>query len=192
MKKSIYSRPNKPMFSERRSKPMGLVEPIVLEPLVEVYKSTQCFVTPFTVAEMMISCFSSLNGAFLEPSAGTGNLVDAMLAKSIDDITVVEKDSSMARSLRERYDFITITEGCFLEYSKSNSTRFDRILMNPPFLGVARHIRSAVSLLKKNGEIVAVVPRTFSQAGFELVADLDSGTFQGTSVTTKVVHFSKL
>jgi len=106
----------------------------------------------------------------LEPSAGSGNIIEAMAAIYSDfpqiTVTALEQSSRLvevleaqAAALADTHD-INVKQGDFLEYNEKH----DIIVMNPPFGKGADidHLRHAHDLLNNNGRVVAVM----SEAGF--------------------------
>lgn len=125
---------------------------------------------------------------FLEPSAGGGAFVDAILKtrgpstqnQSLVmnyNITVVELDTVLAARLTRRYaekkQFVNVMQGDFLKFKQRPGTEqtraFDLALMNPPYgsrmrgstVGLsAIHVRHALRFTKR---VVALVTTGFEQ-----------------------------
>lgn len=96
----------------------------------------------------------------LEPSAGKGDIADAIKEAAPDaELDVVEYNSTL-RGLLEAKGY-SVAGQDFLEHSGS----YDRIVMNPPFEKNAdiEHVRHAYSMLKPGGRLVAVMS---GSAGF--------------------------
>jgi protein-L-isoaspartate O-methyltransferase len=101
----------------------------------------------------------------LEPSAGTGRLLDALISSDqtgwssgkISRLVAVESNYNLAKRLRTTYAVADVREGDFLERN-GDLGKFDRILMNPPFENGAdiRHIQHAQTFLKPGGKLVAI------------------------------------
>jgi hypothetical protein len=97
----------------------------------------------------------------LEPSAGRGDLIDAVIEgfKRLGiryEVICVELDPvNIAILTGKGY---TVIAGDFL--SLSSLGEFDLVIMNPPFEGnnYTHHIRHAQGFLKKNGKLVAIAP----------------------------------
>lgn len=153
----------------------------------------------------------------LEPSAGTGRIVDAILAAG-GDAVVVERDPSMRHYLSERYPLgdpspkvlLVSNETDFLNFTAMAD--FDSAVMNPPFKVCGAgdhldHVQHAFSLLKKRGVLVSVLPVSiefrqdkrytkfrawFQDRGGE-AARLPEGSFKdsGTSVNTCTLRMVK-
>lgn len=125
---------------------------------VQVVAAPQLFPTPAAIAAQMVEAAEIEDRhAVLEPSAGTGALLDALSAAGLDPvITAVEVNPRLANLLAER--FCDVREGDFLTMDAAALGRFDRILMNPPFANGQdiAHITHAASLLKKGGRLVAL------------------------------------
>lgn len=72
----------------------------------------------------------------LEPSAGKGNIVSALLAAGAD-VTAIELDPGRAASLGSRFASVDVTCGDFVQlaadpYWRSQRAPFDVVVMNPP------------------------------------------------------------
>lgn len=139
----------------------------------------------------------------LEPSAGTGNLANAMRSKGWQ-VHCVEVQHHLAEALKHG-GFQTVHHRDFLDMSPETIGLFDRIAMNPPFDRGRDidHVMHAVKFLKPGGLLVSVMHAgtEFSQtkkaiAFREFVKskggrwhDLPEGSFKavGTNVNTIVV-----
>lgn len=199
MKKSVYSRPNKPMFIPVQRRNSGAIPEVreIQEPLM-IDRASECHVTPADVAARMVD-YLGRPGDFntLEPSAGTGALVSALLERgySPNEICAVERHHKLARTVRRLG--VAVFERCFLEYAERVRGRveFPRIIMNPPFSQVRRHMKAALSLLGRNGHhapaiVVALVPITFEHKDAETIEVLSEDTFSTCRVRTKVVRIA--
>lgn len=206
-----YTMPNPPRrarVSTRRDTQAPEIE-APPEPVI-VSKETHCFVTPPLVAASMVEYLEATpNMNTLEPSAGTGNLVKALLdsGHSRFNLTLIEKNRElfyMAIKTRAK-DYVQTGFGnddlpgfceCFLEYEERARGKivFDRILMNPPFNGreCRKHVAAARRLLKDEGFIVALLPCTFPEdESTELLDELPDDTFAGIKVRTKILKITK-
>lgn len=75
------------------------------------------------------------NWRVLEPSAGSGNLVDAALRRApFGEVTAHELDSYYAAQLRERFarELVDVVEGNYLD-APAPFAPYDLAIMNPPF-----------------------------------------------------------
>lgn len=162
--------------------------------------SPTLYPTPDDVAERMVMLAGldrMENPRVLEPSAGTGRLIDAALRLNRPmEIEAVEVVPRIADALRERYKDrdLLVFNGDFMEYRvESADEAFDVILMNPPFNGGLdiKHIKHAATMLKPGGRIVAIAangPRQLAalQPMSSYWAELPAKTFAhaGTNVRT--------
>lgn len=197
MKPEVYRRPAKPMVipvrRRRDFEPLAKAETVEI---VAVDKATECHVTPPGVAARMVE-YLGRRGDYLtlEPSAGTGNITRALLASghSRYELTQVERHNRLAAGLHQ---YGPVINRCFLEYAAeaAGKVEFPRIIMNPPFSAVRKHIAAAVSLMGRGGHaepacLVALVPVTFEREGFETLETLPDDTFATARVRTKIVRY---
>lgn len=197
MKPDVYRRPDKPLrLNVQRRDDFAKVDLAPAPEVVAVDRATECHVTPPDVAARMVR-YLGRRGDFLtlEPSAGTGNLVRALLESghSRYELCMVERHIAMASALHK---YGPVINRCFLEYAADavGKVQFPRVIMNPPFSDVRRHIKAARSLLGCNGHdeaptLVALVPITFETEGMETLETLPDDTFATARVRTKIVRF---
>ena len=113
--------------------------------------------TPMDLAEKMLSCITrgSTVKSVLEPSAGKGDLLDALLRKSEalfwnlkdSDIDCIEKDE-LLRSVLKGKNYRVIGD----DFEKFTTYKhYDLILMNPPFSRADKHLLKAINLAENNG-----------------------------------------
>ncbi|AUQ56953.1 Phospholipid N-methyltransferase (plasmid) [Phaeobacter inhibens] len=193
---AIYSRPNKPLTIPVRKR--GEVAPLAqieAPEIITVDRATECHVTPDDVAGRMVD-YLGPQGDYLtlEPSAGTGQLARALLASghSPRELTMIERHHQLAAMTRKIGPTI---HGCFLDYADEVKGRaaFPRIIMNPPFREVRKHIAAALSLLGRGGHaepatLVALVPVTFEHPEAEHLEALPPDTFSTARVHTKIIR----
>lgn len=168
---------------------------------VEVVTAAQLFPTPASLAARMIELAEIEHGQeVLEPSAGTGAIVNAIRTAMVNGkagrcaITAVEINPTLAHRLAfvDCLGGERVHTGDFLEQN-GNLGQFDRVLMNPPFANAEdiKHIKHALTMLKPGGRLVAICcggPR--QERELQPLADtweeLPAGTFadSGTSVNT--------
>lgn len=203
MDSSVYVRPNKP-------KHVTAPEKVELEPIefseapkpVVVHASTECHVTPPAIAERMVELLElESDDKVLEPSGGTGNLVQAVKAvgHQADDITIVEREYSLVQALLQRFcsadcDGVVplVHHEDFLSWAEARYNagyRYEKIIMNPPFKQVKAHMEAARKLLRFTGVLIAVVPTSFDHPSYEEVETLPSDTFSTCKVFTKIVRY---
>lgn len=118
-------------------------------------EETQFYPTPAFVAKRVAELADIPSGCtVLEPSAGTGSLLDAIHVPC--DFTVIEPLAENAVILKKKgYDCIQKT---FEEYAK-NPEHFERVLMNPPFAqqNDIKHTMLAYQLLNPGGVLVSII-----------------------------------
>lgn len=126
-------------------------------------QTLQLFPTPPAVATRMVHLAEpSALCRVLEPSAGTGRIMDAILADGDPGhLVAIEKDPELAAALVEKYAHgpcRTVLCGDFLSYAPGKTMSFACILMNPPFERCAdiEHITHALKFLRPCGRLVAI------------------------------------
>jgi 16S rRNA G1207 methylase RsmC len=166
---------------------------------VQVVTAPQLFPTPPVLAVRMVKLAGiESEDRVLEPSAGTGNLLRAIVdVQPTAKIHAVEINRALCDAIPSglgRRPFLQDGEILcqdFLTCTVEQIGRFDKILMNPPFDHGAdvAHIKHALRFLKRDGVLVALCangPR--QEAELQALAttweELPDGTFaeQGTGV----------
>ncbi|WP_226554828.1 hypothetical protein [Celeribacter naphthalenivorans] len=201
---SIYSRPNKPLtIPVRKRGEVSPLEEIKAPEIIAVDRATECHVTPDDVAARMVEYLGPVGDFMtLEPEAGTGQLIRALLASghSACELCAVERHNSLFQTLYkiEGISGAGLVNACFLEWSEEVQGRvfFPRIVMNPPFREVRKHIAAALSLLGRGGHeepatLVALVPVTFEHPEAEELEILPPETFSTARVHTKIIRIRR-
>jgi len=192
--KSLYSRPAKPMrltVTPRRQ--TARIIAAAPKPLY-VDRATECHITPCAIAALMVDYLGpQTDGLTLEPSAGTGALIAALVAAGYAParICAVERHNSLAARLSGDMA-AQIYNRCFLDFAREHEggLGFSRIVMNPPFRAVKAHIKAALSLLAEDSAVmVALVPITFEHDRAEPLQTLPRDTFSTAQVATKLIRF---
>lgn len=173
----------------------------------------QFFATPAAVADRLVACFSSIEPGMniLEPSAGTGSLVNAVLRVCPDALVDCFELMPENRELLEKVSGVRLIGTDFTDenFLQSHRSSYDRIIANPPFSNNQdiRHVRMMYSLLKKGGEMAVIVSNHW-QLGSEkeslsfqdflmetnaVLTAVEGGTFNesGTSVGTNIIYIHK-
>jgi phospholipid N-methyltransferase len=116
------------------------------------------FPTPPAVVDRMLEEAELAPGQkILEPSAGKGNIADAIRdAEPGADLSVVEWSPGLNEILKLKGHNVVGSD--FLEHS-APAGGYDRILMNPPFekRQDVEHVRRAYDLLAPGGRVVAIM-----------------------------------
>ncbi len=168
---------------------------------VQVVAAPQLFPTPADVARQMVQLAGVQAGeCVLEPSAGTGAIVKAVLEAVDTEVLAYEINGALCAALSRTFQSykLQVRQRDFLEVTDFQGS-YPKILMNPPFSNGAdiKHIQHARSFLAPGGVLVAVCangPRQHEHLKPEADAwiDLPAGTFadQGTNVNTAIVVFT--
>lgn len=167
--------------------------------------------TPLEVADLLVSVAQiGKSHTVLEPSAGTGNLMDAVLRVSPQStLFYCEINCFLLDILHQKYDGqsnIHFAGRDCLELDTSK--RFDRIIMNPAFEGgqdVAQ-VLHLYELLKRKGFLISILgdgafrrsdhkAKDFQQllsTKGEVIKDLDPATFKssGVNVRSKIIRLT--
>ena len=204
MHKGLYTMPNKPRrVAVREGQGAPRLDPITAPQIVTVDAATECHVTPDHVARRMVAHLGQVGDFMtLEPSAGTGQLVRALLASghSPCELCVVERHTKLAQTLYqiEGIAGAGIVNACFLEWAETHkgSASFPRIIMNPPFKKVKAHMAAAISMLNRGGHdcaavLVALVPITYDHDEAETLETLPEDTFSTAKVRTKIIRIER-
>lgn len=171
------------------------------------------FPTPIELARELVTLADICDceeWSVLEPSAGNGQIVQAILeATSNVKVVAVEKDPLNVLLLKERIevmgytDRVRVVKGDFLEFETDDL--FHAIVMNPPFKAWREHIGHAVSLLKEHvGKLVSIVPkdvtrrkkkdRVFEEQilAWSYYMPLEGGEFKesGTMIPTAIIEYN--
>ncbi len=167
---------------------------------VKVVSVPQLFPTPPDLAARVVELAEIPEGAaVLEPSAGTGSLIDAINMAS-GTITAVEINHTLAEAIRARWNAVKVHCGDFLACNGELGT-FDRVVMNPPFANGAdiKHIEHARAKLKPGGRLVAICANGPRQREKLMPStsdwiDLPAGSFadQGTNVNAAIAVFDAI
>jgi hypothetical protein len=138
---------------------------------VQVVNAPQLFPTPPELAKRMVSALGDamdLGARLLEPSAGTGRLLQALPGvvpfpsdqrQTVLKVVAVEINHELASQLDRSGLAHTVVQGDFLTFDEAQlGGPFDLVLMNPPYAKGQdiQHIKHAASLLRPGGRLVAL------------------------------------
>jgi len=155
---------------------------------VQIAVAPTLFPTPPDLARRMVELAGIEPGhRVLEPSAGTGAIVEAITGTPCH-LVAVEINNGLCRRLNTLPGITTLIEADFMDMAGTDS-KFDRILMNPPFDHGSdiKHIEHARTMLKPGGRLVAICANGPRQQDklmqlADFWEDLPAGTFAGTGV----------
>lgn len=133
-----------------------VVDEICRTGMIPEQRSHQYYPTPEKVARDAVAIAQIRDGIdlCLEPSAGQGGIADYMPK----GFTTCVEISKLHCEVLKAKGFNAVYNQDFLTFS--TATKFDRIVMNPPFSEgrAIAHVKHAASLLSKDGILVAVLP----------------------------------
>lgn len=109
--------------------------------------------TPKHVVEMMCMGFDFNGKKVLEPSAGSGNIVEHLKDLGAN-VTVCESNRDLARICSAKAD--RFLKDDFLQVTKEEVSHIDYIIMNPPFSADEKHILHAESIAKDGCIIISL------------------------------------
>ena len=133
-------------------------------------KSDEGYVaTPPALAERIVREHTDIGdwdtGSVLEPSAGGGNLVRAVLAANKNvQVTAVEPNVSRLSAMDDSLSRLDLVNQRLEDYLHDTPPEFDAIIANPPFALPGRptawieHTWHAWNLLKPGGRLVSIAP----------------------------------
>lgn len=197
MRSDLYRRPDggsrRVAVQDRRAREVekcAISEP---QAPISVDRATECHVTPPPVAARMVAALGAVSGRIIEPSAGTGALVAALLESGVDAarIVMVERHIGLSNALARRFPAIELRNADFLEEAQEFCGAFAACVINPPFSVCKKHIEAAISVVQPGGVIVALVPVTFSNPHAETLETLPPDTFAAARVNTKIIRIRK-
>lgn len=150
--------------------PTARIELVLVTGEVTTAKDIGFFPTPVALARQLVEMAEVRPGmTCLEPSAGTGRIVDALLAVGAS-IVAIERDDKMRQALTNRAMdqpfphqlWVASLERDFMHAELAQS-HFDRVVMNPCFTKSGEgdgidHVKHAFGMLKLGGILVAVLP----------------------------------
>lgn len=122
--------------------------------------------TPPDIAAEMVARAGTITNQtrMLEPSAGTGAIVQAIKAacSTTCDLVVCESDPRCRAILETDPWLPNRAAPDFVAYAEGKPLPFDAIIMNPPYerRQWAEHVHYAIGLLKPGGRLVALIPAT--------------------------------
>lgn len=117
-------------------------------------EETQFYPTPLELAQHIGKKINWKDiKSILEPSAGKGDLLNALDNKRSYTIEVIETDKNL-QSILKKKGYLVVADD-FLNFS--TYTSYDLILMNPPFKDGDKHLLKAIEIQKNGGQIVCIL-----------------------------------
>jgi 16S rRNA C967 or C1407 C5-methylase (RsmB/RsmF family) len=176
------------------------------------------FATPDITASLMATEIGAIGtGRVLEPSAGDGALVRAVLRQHpAAEVTAVEVDDARVRLLYRQFRMPGVDGHVYSErfqdfalqaFEDSSFVPFDAVVMNPPFTepgdprAWSTHFGLAWDLLAPGGRMVAILPNSYRfselraarevrelvEGSGGMVVDLPESTFAGVGTNVRTV-----
>lgn len=109
--------------------------------------------TPKEVIDRMMMGVNVSGKVVLEPSAGTGNIVDWLKEAGARDVLACEINQDLQRVVSRKCNLICDD---FLKLTTEEISHIDMIVMNPPFSNAAHHILHAFEIAPSGCEIIAI------------------------------------
>ncbi len=179
----------------------------------DLKKEYQFFPTPMEIGRLMCEMAGIHKySRVLEPSAGNGNLVKAIIAAGAQSVYAVELNPAMMMPLEKlncEGTTVVVHSGDFLTAGLSEKINVKHVVMNPPFSKQQDidHIMEAWKVLQPGGILVSVVSespffrtnrksvefRDFLDENNAEVVSLPEGAFKesGTMVRTRIIKLKK-
>jgi SAM-dependent methyltransferase len=124
----------------------------------QAVSSFNLFQTPEPLSARLVALLAPKPGwRILEPSAGLGRILRALVASGASETVAVEISPDCCAALYAAdLPGVTLKQGDFL--TMPNLGEFDGVAMNPPFHMRAdiRHVQRALSLLKSGGRLAGI------------------------------------
>ena len=172
----------------------------------------QYYPTPATLGEKLAKMIRVAEPPILEPSAGTGNLIEAFIEAhrygrweprySEKDFHCIELNPERAAALKGKE--CRVVWDNFLTFNPL--TPYQTIIMNPPFHEGAKHLQKALNLLADGGEIACIlnaetIRNPYSNERKALIDELEAqevyevefakSAFEDTDVEVALIHVKK-
>ena len=119
------------------------------------YNNPDFYPTPAAVVERMMMDDSPAGLVVLEPSAGSGNIAEAVRRAGAREVLTCERDANLQSVLRGK-GFRLISSD-FLTVTAEQISHVNMIMMNPPFSEGCRHILHAYDIAPAGCVIVSLV-----------------------------------
>lgn len=180
--------------------PSSVIEEIIYSGEVPNSKSYQFYPTPDVISQEVIKLANpDESDSILEPSAGNGDLISGLDDKFKQNLTLVELSKLRCEVLTSKgyenvinYDFVNFTKECL-----QDGTKYDIIIMNPPFSESRWEIHLDSALAICNKRVVCVLPSSAENYkvpnGWSMYcANKHQNEFAGTSINTMILVLEKI
>jgi predicted RNA methylase len=176
------------IFQEDPREALGLA--LETGEIVDQKKLRQAYYTPEVIADEVAMLSNVVGCRVLEPSAGGGALVDALLKFGASRVDCIEMEPKCLEILQQKTPHDVIIAD-FLQVEPQPI--YDRVVMNPPFTGNqdTKHILQALKWLNPNGRLFAIIPLSeHPKLNMKVVKEFENGSFKesGTMVATRLVE----
>lgn len=111
------------------------------------------FPTPDFLIEQITDGLDLFDKCVLEPSAGSGSIVDYLIAKGARHVLACEINDELATIVKRKATFL---KSDFLKVTPAEISHIDAIVMNPPFSADEKHIIHAFEIAPDGCEIRAI------------------------------------
>ena len=127
-------------------------------PYPQATDTKQFYPTPENLARKMRYKLTGLDRkkTVLDPSAGTGALLESFSSYDPPEFYAIEIDPERAYTLRGKGYRVIGSD--FMAYDEP--MKFDAVIMNPPFRNGVKHVLKAWELVVDGGQMVALLPTT--------------------------------
>ncbi len=119
--------------------------------------------TPENVIEEMLKVSDVAGKIILEPSAGTGNIVDYCNKMGAKEVLTCEINDKFREILAKKSQLVGKD---FLELKAEDISHIDMIVMNPPFSTIKKHILHAWDIAPGGCEIVSLAKSSITEGGY--------------------------
>jgi hypothetical protein len=118
------------------------------------YDNKDYYPTPGPVIDAMLAPFDLSGKVVLEPSAGSGNLVESCLQYGASEVLACETDKTLRAILATKQCRLIGSD--FLQVKSEDISHIDYIVMNPPFIADEKHITYAFEIAPPGCQIISL------------------------------------
>lgn len=119
-----------------------------------IFNNPDFYPTPEEVIQKMLTYYDVNNKVILEPSAGKGDLINAMLMEGAKDILYCERSEPLQKILSDKGRFLGPD---FLQLTSDKISHVNAIIMNPPFSDGVKHVLHAYEIAPKGATIISLI-----------------------------------